>query len=70
MPGNGPSRHRNERRRDDRPALPSHAGLVHGACGGLPGTAEAEDHAGEDGEGPEESKRCDGAGAGQRDGGQ
>jgi hypothetical protein len=45
-------------------------GLVHGADGSLRGTPEAEDHAGEDGEGSEESKRCDGAGAGQCNGGQ
>jgi hypothetical protein len=45
-------------------------GLVHGAGGNLRSAAEAEDHAGEDGEGSEESKRCDGAGADQGDGGQ
>jgi len=39
-------------------------GLVHGPGGNLPGAAEAEDHAGEDGEGSEEPGRCDGAGAG------
>jgi hypothetical protein len=45
-------------------------GLVHGAGGNVRGAAEAEDHAGEDGEGGEELKRRDGAGAGQCDGGQ
>jgi hypothetical protein len=44
-------------------------GLVHGASGILPPAAEAEDHAGEDGEGCEEPERCDGAGAGQCQGG-
>jgi len=44
-------------------------GLVHGTGGNLPRAAEAEDHAGEDGEGCQEPKRCDGAGAGQGDGG-
>jgi uncharacterized protein YggE len=36
----------------------------------LPSTAEAEEHAGEDGEGAEKPGRRDGAGAGQCDGGQ
>ena len=45
-------------------------GLVHGVGGNLPSTAEAEEHAGEDGEGAEEPERRDGAGAGQYDGGQ
>ena len=38
-------------------------GLVYGAGGGLRAAAEAEDHAGQDGEGAEEPKRGDGAGA-------
>jgi hypothetical protein len=45
-------------------------GLVHYAGGNLPSTAEAEEHADEDGEGAEEPKRRDGAGTGQCDGGQ
>jgi catechol 2,3-dioxygenase-like lactoylglutathione lyase family enzyme len=44
-------------------------GLVHGRGGSLPRAGEAEDHAREDGEGGEEPERCDGAGAGQCDGG-
>ena len=39
-------------------------GLVYGAGGNLRGRAEAEDHAGEDGEGGEALKRSDGARAG------
>jgi hypothetical protein len=38
--------------------------------GGRGPAAEAEEHAGEDGEGAEEPGRRDGAGAGQCDGGQ
>jgi hypothetical protein len=34
-------------------------GLVHGAGGNLPSTAEAEEHAGEDGEGAEKPGRRD-----------
>jgi hypothetical protein len=45
-------------------------GLVHGVGGNLPSMAEAEEHAGEDGEGTEEPKRRDGASASQCDGGQ
>ena len=40
------------------------SGLVYGAGGSLRGVAEAEDHAGEDGEGGEALKGRDGAGAG------
>jgi hypothetical protein len=39
-------------------------GLVHRTGGNVPGTAEAEDHAGQDGEGREELKRRDRARAG------
>jgi len=49
-----------------RPALGWWAltGLVYRAGGNLRGRAEAEDHAGEDGEGGEALKRRDGARAG------
>ena len=58
------------RRRRFGAGLGTVIGLVRGADGNLPRAAEAEDHAGEDGEGCEEPERCDGASAGQCDGGQ
>jgi hypothetical protein len=53
-----------------RHGLGALADLVYRAGGGLRGADETGDHAGQYGDGAEEPERGDGAGTGQRDGGQ